>query len=91
VADPNAFNDGPSLLGQPRVIPGPGPAAHNDSRHDWSYEKPLNDPTIAEIWCYTQRNSYCAGDLIAFHVHSTRPEFELEISREGPKPERVFQ
>ncbi|MBD1194251.1 MAG: hypothetical protein H9532_08985 [Vulcanococcus sp. Clear-D1] len=86
----SGFNDGPSLLGRPRVIPGPGPAAHNDSRHDWPYEKPLNDPTIAEIWCYTPRYSYSAGEVIDLHVHSTRPEFELEITREGPKPEQVL-
>jgi hypothetical protein len=86
----NTFHDGPSLLGQPRVIPGAGPAAHNDSRHDWPYEKPLNDPAIAEIWCYTPRNSYHPGEVIDFHVHSTRPAFEIEITREGPTPERVF-
>jgi hypothetical protein len=72
------------------VIPGPGPSAHNDSRHDWPYEKPLNDPSIAEIWCYTPRYSYRAGELIDFHVHSTRPAFEIEITRDGPSPERVF-
>jgi hypothetical protein len=33
------FNDGPSILNQPRVIPGAGPAPHNDSRHGWAYEK----------------------------------------------------
>jgi hypothetical protein len=49
------FNDGPSILNQPRVIPGAGPAPHNDSRHGWAYEKPLNDPAIAEVWCYTPR------------------------------------
>lgn len=84
------FNDGPSILGQPRVIPGAGPAAHSDSRHDWPYEKPLNDPAVAEIWTYTPRYSYRAGETIDFHVHSTRPVFELEITREGPRPEPVF-
>jgi hypothetical protein len=84
------FNDGPSLLGQPRVIPGVGPAAHSDSRHDWGYEKPLNDPAIAEIWCYTPRISYRSGEVVDFHVHSTRPTFEIEITRDGPNPERVF-
>jgi hypothetical protein len=72
------------------VIPGPGPAAHNDSRHDWAYEKPLNDPAIAEIWCYTPRISYRAGEVIDLHVHSTRPVFEIEVTRDGPNPERVF-
>ena len=84
------LHDGPSILNQPRVIPGAGPAAHSDSRHDWPYEKPLNDPAIAEIWTYTPRYSYRAGETIDFHVHSTRPSFEIEITREGPRPELVF-
>ena len=84
------LNDSPSILNQPRVIPGAGPAAHSDSRHDWPYEKSLNDPAVAEIWTYTPRISYRAGETIDFHVHSTRPVFELEITREGPSPERVF-
>ena len=70
-----------------RVVPGPGPAATNDARHGWGYEKPLNDPAIAEIWCYTPRSSYRSGEAIDFHVHATRPVFEIEIFREGPAPE----
>lgn len=86
-----ALNDGPSILGQPRMIPGAGPAAHSDTRHGWEYERPLNDPEIAEIWCYTPRYSYVAGDVIDFHVHSTRPHFEITIYREGPRPEVVYK
>ena len=85
------FNDGPSILNQPRVIPGAGPAPHNDSRHGWAYEKPLNDPAIAEIWCYTPRYGYRFGETIDFHVHSTRTVFEIEIYREGPTPEMVYR
>jgi hypothetical protein len=85
------FNDSASLLNQPRVIPGPGPAAHSDSRHGWPYEKPLNEPAVAEVWTYTPRYSYRVGETIDFHVHSTRPSFEVEITRDGPKPELVFQ
>ena len=85
------FNDGPSLLGIPRVIPGPGPAAHSDSRHGWEYEKPLNNPEIAEVWCYTPRYSYIAGETIDFHMHSTRAHAEIDIYRDGPQQEMVFQ
>ena len=85
------LNDGPSLQGQPRVIPGAGPAAHSDIRYGWEYERPLNDPAIAEIWCYTQRYSYEAGETIDFHLHSTRNRFEIDIYREGPEPEMVYQ
>jgi hypothetical protein len=88
---PKPFDDGPSILNQPRVIPGQGPAAHNDSRHDWHYEKPLNDPRIAEIWCYTPRYSYRAGETIDFHVHSTRATFEIEIHRDESTPKLVYQ
>lgn len=88
---PAKLNDGPSILNQPRIIPGPGPAAHSDSRHGWEYEKPLNNPEIAEVWCYTPRYSFRAGDTIDFHMHSTRPQVEIEIYREGPEQETVFQ
>ena len=91
ISNKDTLNDGPSILGQPRVIPGAGPAAHSDARHGWGYEHPLNDPEIAEIWCYTPRYSYVVGEMIDFHVHSTRPSFELEITRDGPKPELVFE
>jgi hypothetical protein len=87
---PKRVEDGPSILNQPRVIPGPGPAPHNDARHGWDYEKPLNNPAIAEVWCYTPRYSYRSGETIDFHVHATRPVFEIEISREGPAPELVY-
>lgn len=89
--DVNSLNDGPSILNQPRTIPGPGPGPHSDTRHGWDYERPLNDPAVAEIWCYTPRYSYRHGETIDFHVHSTRPHFELEVYREGPRPEVVFQ
>lgn len=85
-----AINDGPSLQGQPRVMPGIGPAAHSDMRYGWDYERPLNDPAIAEIWCYTPRYSFVTGETIEFHAHSTRSHFDIEIYREGPRPMAVF-
>ena len=87
----NKLNDGPSILNQPRVIPGPGPAAHSDTRHDWGYEKALNNPEIAEVWCYTPRYSYKAGETIDFHMHSTRANAEIEIYRDGEHPKLVYE
>ena len=87
----NKLNDGPSILNQPRVIPGPGPAAHSDTRHDWGYEKALNNPQIAEVWCYTPRYSYCAGETIDFHMHSTRVNAEIEIYRDSENPKLVYE
>lgn len=87
----NKLNDGPSILNQPRVIPGPGPAAHSDTRHDWGYEKALNNPEIAEVWCYTPRYSYRAGETIDFHMHSTRAKAEIEIYRDGEHPKLVYE
>lgn len=89
--DISSFNDGPSILNQPRVIPGDGPAPHSDSRHGWSYERPLNDPKIAEIWCYTPRYSYKVGEVIDFHMHSTRANAEIEIYRDGVEKEFVYE
>ncbi len=87
----NKLNDGPSILNQPRVIPGPGPAAHSDTRHDWGYEKAQNNPEIAEVWCYTPRYSYKAGETINFHMHSTRANAEIEIYRDGEHPKLVYE
>lgn len=82
------MNDGPSILNQHRVVPG-GRPPNSDFHFDWPYERPLNNPAIAEIWCYTPQMSYVAGDVVDLHVHTTRPAFDVEIYRDGPRPETV--
>ncbi|MEN9822448.1 MAG: hypothetical protein RLZ04_874, partial [Actinomycetota bacterium] len=83
------MNDSPSILNQPRVIPG-GRPPNSDFHFDWPYERPTNDPAVAEIWCYTPRMSYFPGEVVDLHVHTTRAEFDIDIYRDGTTPTTVY-
>ncbi|MEE2782055.1 MAG: N,N-dimethylformamidase beta subunit family domain-containing protein [Pseudomonadota bacterium] len=48
-------------------------------------EFPSTDPAVLEIWAYTDRMSYRAGDTVALHVHTTANTFHLEVFRDGPE------
>ena len=50
------------------------------------YEHPLEDPTYAEVWFYTDRLSYRPGDEVAIHASSTVPSFTVELQRDGAAP-----
>src|SRR5919198_786628 len=47
------------------------------------YEYPGMDGERGEIWCYTPRFSYRAGETVVLHVSSTAPVFRVEIVRDG--------
>jgi hypothetical protein len=47
------------------------------------YEHPGMDGERGEIWCYTPRFSYRAGETVVLHVSSTAPVFRVEIVRDG--------
>jgi len=47
------------------------------------YEYPGMDGEAGEIWCYSDRFSYRAGERVYLHVSSTAPVFDLEILRDG--------
>lgn len=55
------------------------------------YERPTDDPGVPEIWCYTDRVSYAAGDEVAFHTSTTASEYEIEIVRDGAAPQMVYK
>jgi len=55
----------------------------------WPSERPFTDPGTPETWVYTDRFSYDPGDTVHLHVSSTADEFELEIIRDGHRPESV--
>ena len=54
-------------------------------------------PTLAEtddaleVWGYTDRMSYEAGDVVRLHVSATRACWSLRIFRDGASPECVFE
>ncbi len=47
------------------------------------YEYPGMDGERGEIWCYSDRLSYEAGEVVTLFVSSTAPRFDLEILRDG--------
>jgi len=55
------------------------------------YERPTDDPSVPEVWCYTDKISYAPGDTVAFHVSTTAETFDLEIIRDGSKPLSVHK
>ncbi|OJY36946.1 MAG: hypothetical protein BGP06_14080 [Rhizobiales bacterium 65-9] len=54
-----------------------------------AYERPLEDPSYPEIWCYADRLSYKPGDEVCVHASATTPSFELAIWRDGPEPRLI--
>ena len=55
------------------------------------YEWPGMDGERGEIWCYTDRFSYRAGETVTLHVSSTAPAFGMEIVRDGGSETKVFE
>ncbi|MEX2648379.1 MAG: N,N-dimethylformamidase beta subunit family domain-containing protein [Alphaproteobacteria bacterium] len=53
------------------------------------YEAPSEDPAELEAWCYTDRPSYAPGDEVRFHVSTTASTFDLDIARDGARPQTV--
>ena len=47
------------------------------------YEYPGMDGQRGEIWCYTDRFSYRAGDRVELKVSATAARFSLDITRDG--------
>lgn len=47
---------------------------------------PLNDPSITEIFGYTEWLSYAAGESVRLFTHTTAPSYDIEVSRDGLKP-----
>ena len=58
--------------------------------HENFYERPSDDPSRLEIWCYTDRLSYAPGEIVRFHVSTSAPRFDLTIQRDGTTLETVF-
>ncbi len=47
------------------------------------YEYPGMDAPRPEIWAYTDRYAYAAGDTVALHVSATAAAYDLAILRDG--------
>ncbi|TIW87523.1 MAG: hypothetical protein E5V59_27175, partial [Mesorhizobium sp.] len=55
------------------------------------YEWPGMDGERGEIWCYSDRFSYRAGETVALHVSSTAPSFGMTITRDGGSETKTFE
>ncbi len=55
------------------------------------YEWPGMDGARGEIWCYTSRFSYRAGETVDLHVSSTARHFTISIVRDGGAEMKVFE
>src|ERR1700678_229962 len=55
----------------------------------WWYQTATG--TAPEIWCYTDRISYIAGDTLRFHVSTTAETYDLHIYRDGAERETVYR
>ena len=53
-------------------------------------ERPGEYPGTTELWGYTDRFAYRQGEQVDLRVHTTAEAFDVEIIREGARPETVF-
>lgn len=61
------------------------------SMPDWPSPGQSADDDALEVWGYTDRMSYEAGEVIRLHVSATRSSWSLTIYRDGASPQRVLQ
>jgi hypothetical protein len=65
------------------------PNAQRPSK-EWPSERPSSVKSVLEVWCYTDRFSYRAKELVDVRVHTTAREYSLEVVRDGAYPEVVY-
>ena len=60
-----------------------------DSTMALAYETPIDDPSLPQLFVYTDRLSYAPGETVVIHASATMGEFTTEIVRDGRTPTRV--
>ena len=83
--------------GQPSARPAPQAVGAEEGEHVWNglegagqREFPLNDPSIIEIFGYTEWLSYTAGEEVRLFTHTTANTYDIEVVRDGLKPRKVW-
>jgi N,N-dimethylformamidase beta subunit-like, C-terminal len=73
-----------------RVMSSPSKLRGATTGHTWpsairenSHERAVNDRSVPQLWCYTDRLSYQPGDTISFHLSGTGKRIGLAIIRDG--------
>ena len=57
-----------------------------DGTHMLAYERPLDDRSLLQLWCYTDRLSYAPGQVVEIHASTTAGEFTAEILLDTLRP-----
>lgn len=65
------------------------------ARYAWSIpgfavERPADEGSVPEIWCYADRFSYQPGDNVQVHVHTTAATYDVRVIRDGAEPRQVW-
>jgi hypothetical protein len=63
-----------------------GPRGGDDPVMGHYFEAAVNDPAVAQVWCYTDRLSYRTGDRLRLHLSSSAPDVEVTVTRDGASP-----
>ena len=58
---------------------------------DYRFQFPREDPNLAEVFVYTPRMSYFPGETVEFHGSSTAETWNMQIYRDGARPEMVHE
>lgn len=66
-------------------------ARHAWSIPGWASERPSDAPQAREVWCYTDKPSYSAGECVQLAIHSTAKRLQLSIVRDGLTTQCVLQ
>ncbi len=54
-----------------------------------AYERPMDDRSLLQLWCYTDRLSYAPGDTVCIHASATVPRFGIDVMLDGVRPRLV--
>eukprot|EP01036_Dinobryon_divergens_P013927 gene13927-18783_t len=66
-----------------------GPYDDGDAVTGHYYEMASADPTRPQVWGYTDKISYSAGETLILHAMSSVPTARVEILRDGVQPEKL--
>jgi hypothetical protein len=55
------------------------------------YEAPREDPSVPEVYTYTDAMSYDPGEEVSFHASTTMATWTLQVYRDGNRPTLVHE
>lgn len=68
-----------------------GPRGGDDPVMGHYFEAAADDPSVPQVWCYTDRFSYRPGDTVTLHVSTTAASYDLKVVRDGLEPRVVYE